>query len=175
MVGTVGKPLIRLGLQRFPLKVETIALASVAQLVRASSHKSKGDGFNPWSGHMPRLWVQSWSGRMQKALSTLRPFLSLSLCLSLSLTPPSSLSGIKKKCRDCTVNSFPTPVHANTTSNYQTPNDFNGLLCASQAHVHHLFCWCSKLDLRSYNDNVYGVPTLLHNILPIKLLICLRR
>ena len=34
-------------------------MASVAQLVGASSHKSKGHGFDSWSGHMPKLWV--WS------------------------------------------------------------------------------------------------------------------
>ena len=35
------------------------ALAGVAQLVRASSHKPKGHGLDSWSGHIPRLGVQS--------------------------------------------------------------------------------------------------------------------
>ena len=35
------------------------ALAGVAQLVGASSCEPKGRGFNPWSGHTPRLWVRS--------------------------------------------------------------------------------------------------------------------
>ena len=31
----------------------------VAELVGASSHASKGCRFDSWSGHIPRLWVQS--------------------------------------------------------------------------------------------------------------------
>ena len=54
------------------------ALAHVAQLIGASSHKQKGHGFNSQSEHMPRLWVQS-----------------LSLCLSLPFSAPLA-SGINK-------------------------------------------------------------------------------
>ena len=39
--------------------VSCLALASVAQLVGALSHEPEGCGFNPQSGHMPMLWVQS--------------------------------------------------------------------------------------------------------------------
>ena len=39
--------------------VESMALAGVAQLVRVSSHKPKGHRFDSWSGHLPRLQVQS--------------------------------------------------------------------------------------------------------------------
>ena len=42
-----------------PLKRFSSALASVAQLVKASSHKLKGHGFDYQSGHMPGLWVLS--------------------------------------------------------------------------------------------------------------------
>ena len=34
----------------------------VAQLVVALSHTPKVGEFNPWSGHIPRLWVHLWSG-----------------------------------------------------------------------------------------------------------------
>ena len=36
---------------------ESVALASVAQLVGALSSNPKGGGFHPWSEHMSRLWV----------------------------------------------------------------------------------------------------------------------
>ena len=36
-----------------------MALAGVAQLVGASSHRPKGHGFDSQSGHIPRLWVLS--------------------------------------------------------------------------------------------------------------------
>ena len=40
------------------LKWNNIALASVSQLILASSHIPKGWMFNSPSGHIPRLWVQ---------------------------------------------------------------------------------------------------------------------
>ena len=46
----------------YMLKSTIIALAGVAQLVGMTSHKSKGRKFDSQSGHMPGLWVQSWSG-----------------------------------------------------------------------------------------------------------------
>ena len=70
------------------------ALASVAQLVGASSHKPKGHRFNSKSGYVPRLWVWfpvkactgGWGG------ATNRCFFHIDVSLSLSLS--SSLSGI---------------------------------------------------------------------------------
>ena len=47
------------GMVKFLLNLVTVALASVAQLVGALSYTPKGWGFGFWSGHIPRLWVQS--------------------------------------------------------------------------------------------------------------------
>ena len=44
---------------RDPKELMQGALTGVAQLVGVSSCKSKGLGFNSWSGHMPKL--QIWS------------------------------------------------------------------------------------------------------------------
>ena len=66
----------------FPQKVKNGA-GRVAQLIGASSYTSKGCSFNPWSGHIPGLWV--WS-----------PMLLSHTDVSLSLSSPSSLSKINK-------------------------------------------------------------------------------
>ena len=44
--------------QNNKVKREKAALAAVAQLVGVSSCKLKGCGFDPRSGHIPRLWVR---------------------------------------------------------------------------------------------------------------------
>ena len=43
------------------------ALAGVPQLVGGSSCKPKGCRFNPWLGHIPRLWVRSCREAYKKA------------------------------------------------------------------------------------------------------------
>ena len=48
--------------KKIMLENDTRALAGVAQLVGALSHKPKGRQFNSQSGHMPRLWVPSLVG-----------------------------------------------------------------------------------------------------------------
>ena len=93
----------------------------VALLVGVSSCRAKGHGFNSWSGHMPRLWVQypiRLSTRRQPTdlllIDLLLPFLfsllllllfllllfslSLPLCLSLpgALSPWLSLKAMKR-------------------------------------------------------------------------------
>ena len=58
-----------------------ITLTNVAQLVGASSCKPRGHGFDSWSGHMPRLWVQSLVGackRDNQSVFLMSMFLSLS-------------------------------------------------------------------------------------------------
>ena len=76
------------------LKITQFALASVAQMVRASSHKPKCCASDSWSGHMPRFQVQSpvralpGQGRMRGNRSM---FLT-SAFFSLSLSLPSPLS-----------------------------------------------------------------------------------
>ena len=42
--------------------MEVPALAGEAQFVGASSHTPKGWGFDSWSGHIPKLQVQSSGG-----------------------------------------------------------------------------------------------------------------
>ena len=80
----------------------------VAPLVGVSSCRAKGHGFNSWSGHMPRLWVQypiRLSTRRQLtdllidlllpflfSLLLLLLFLLLLFSLSLALYLPGSLS-----------------------------------------------------------------------------------
>ena len=66
------------------------AAAGVAQLVGTLSRTPKGWGFDSWSGHIPKLWVQYLV--MVRMGGNQLMFLSLSLCLSL----PSSLSKINK-------------------------------------------------------------------------------
>ena len=45
--------------EEISLKSNSPALAGAAQLVAASSRAPKGRGLDPWSGHVPRLQVQS--------------------------------------------------------------------------------------------------------------------
>ena len=64
-----------------------IALARIIQLVGASFHTPKGWGFDSWSGHITRLWVQSpvgvhMGGKQSMPLS-LSPPLPLPIPLSL--------------------------------------------------------------------------------------------
>ena len=63
------------------------SLASVAQLVGASSHKPKVCRFDSHSGHMPGLQVQSQSGCMWEATNQCFSHTSMSLSLSLLLFP----------------------------------------------------------------------------------------
>ena len=76
------------------------ALAGVAQSVGALSHRRKGCGFNPWSVHKPRFWVQSL-GRVCTGRQPIDIYISLrSLSLSLSLSQQwkkCPLGRIKKK------------------------------------------------------------------------------
>ena len=65
-------------------------LASVAQLVGASSHKPNGGMFDFRSGHMPRLRFNPQSGHVPEGNQSM--FLSLSFSLFLSL--PLSLKAI---------------------------------------------------------------------------------
>ena len=66
-----------------------------SQLVGASLCEPKGYGFDSWSGHMPRLWVQSPVGVHAKgSWSVLLSHINVSLPLCLS--PPSPLSKISK-------------------------------------------------------------------------------
>ena len=63
------------------------ALASMAPLAGVSSSILKGRGVNFQLGHMPRLWVPSWSGCMQEATNQCFSLTSVFLFLSLSLLP----------------------------------------------------------------------------------------
>ena len=44
------------------LKSMSISTGQVAQLVGALSHTPKGCRFDPWSGHIPKLWLWSSVG-----------------------------------------------------------------------------------------------------------------
>ena len=61
------------------------ALAGVAQLVRASSYRPIGHGFDSWSGHILRLRAQYPVGAQARGNQSMSLSLSLSLLLSLSL------------------------------------------------------------------------------------------
>ena len=63
------------------LKSDNSPLA-VCLIVGASSHTPKSCGFDPGSGHIPRLWVRSWVWAC--AGDHWSMFLSLPLSLSLS-------------------------------------------------------------------------------------------
>ena len=73
------------------------ALASVAQLVRASFHKSKGYGFDSQSGHMPRSWVQT-PIRVHTRGDQLLFLSHIDVSLPLSLSLPSPLSKSISMC-----------------------------------------------------------------------------
>ena len=74
----------------FVYKEVSGALADVAQLVGALFCKLKGCGFDSWSGHMPRLWVQfpvgaHTRGNWSMLLSHIDVFLLFSLSAFISL------------------------------------------------------------------------------------------
>ena len=83
--------------------MHTQALAGVAQLVGASSHRLKGRRFDSWSGHTPRLQVWSQVGaraewqliNVSLAHQCFSP--PLSPCLSFSLKLASMSLGEDKK------------------------------------------------------------------------------
>ena len=92
---TTTKTLTRTSQLKFPRR----ALASVAQLLGASSRAADGCGFDSWSGHVPGLWVRSPVGSAMGGNQTM--FLSLSLALSPPLInilkiKKTSLPGIQK-------------------------------------------------------------------------------
>ena len=66
-------------LASLPLKDPCLALAGVVHMVRASSHKLKGHGFNSRSGHMLRLLVLSLVGVQTRGNRCFSPFVSPSL------------------------------------------------------------------------------------------------
>ena len=72
-------------------KKHRLTLASVSQLVGASSLTPKGCRFDSQSGHIPRFWVQSLVG-----VQMCNQSLSLSLSLSPFLSLLSSLLQINK-------------------------------------------------------------------------------
>ena len=56
-----------------------LPFTGVAPLLRASSRKLEGHRFDSQSGHMPGLWIQSQSGRMQEATNPCFPHIDVSL------------------------------------------------------------------------------------------------
>ena len=72
------------------LKIDSVGLAGVVQLVEALSHKPKGSGLVSWSGHITRLWVHS---PVRVCIRGNQPmFLShINVSLPLSLPPTPSL------------------------------------------------------------------------------------
>ena len=81
------------------------ALADVAQLVGVLSCGPNGRGFDPWSGPMPGLWVQSPVGEIVRSnqsmfLSHITVSFSLSLSLLLSLKSMKVSSGEDKIKRE---------------------------------------------------------------------------
>ena len=77
----------------------TCALASVAPLSGAASHRRKGRVFDSWAGHILRLWIRSWSRRqpIDVSLSHKCFFLPLSVPLSKSYEKKMSSGEDKKK------------------------------------------------------------------------------
>ena len=71
----------------YACKKHSLALAGVSQLVGALSHKPEGHRFDSRSGHMPRLWVWSWSGCIWEAINWFFSLTSMVLSFSFSLLP----------------------------------------------------------------------------------------
>ena len=65
----------------------------VAQLAEVLSHAPKGCWFNPQSEHIPKLWIWSPVGVHTNQCFSHR---CLSVCLSVSLPPPCSVSKINE-------------------------------------------------------------------------------
>ena len=80
-------------------KKREVGLGQVVQCTRESSCTLKGYGFDPQSGHLPRLWVQSQAGvytrgdnlRIKVSLKQMSLSLPVYLYLCLCLFPPPSL------------------------------------------------------------------------------------
>ena len=97
------------------------ALASVAQLVEASSHRPKGQEFNSQSGHVPGWWIQSQAGACTRGsrmvfLSHINVSLPLSLshqCFSPSLSPslPLTLKSISMSSGEDLKNAYEQKIH----------------------------------------------------------------
>ena len=84
--------------------MQTLSPGRVAQLSGAWSHAAKGWGFDSWSGHMPRLKVQSPVGaHIGGNQSVFLPHIDVSLCFSVSLSVSLSLLSVNIffnfKCR----------------------------------------------------------------------------
>ena len=77
-------------------KKECLALVGVAQLGGALSQGLKGHGFDSQSGHKPRLQVWSLVKEYEKATSQCFSFLSMPVCLSVSLSPHPLPYSLKK-------------------------------------------------------------------------------
>ena len=93
------------------LKILNLALASMAQLVGASSHKPKGHEFDSHSGHIPRLQVWPLVGVCERGspLMFLSPIdVSFpSLPLSLKSVGMSSGEDPKKKKLNLVIRAGP--------------------------------------------------------------------
>ena len=84
VVGNAMGQLSSFSLPTGAVKIALISLASVAQLVGVPSPNTpEGCRFNPQSGHIPRLWVQSPAGARSGGNQSM--FLS---CITVSLSPP---------------------------------------------------------------------------------------
>ena len=84
---------LRAGARILSGKMDSSALAGVAQLAGASSRRPKGCGFDFLSGHIPRLWVRSPVGVRTGGCTQLGCNLSMFLPMAfLPLPLPSSLS-----------------------------------------------------------------------------------
>ena len=71
-----------------------IALAGVAQMIRASSHKLKGHGFDSQSGHMPKVMgsISGWGAYKRQTIYVMLSQFSLSSLTSQSLNIGIALS-----------------------------------------------------------------------------------
>ena len=89
-------PIFNISLPPMHRSLETyvsIALTGVPRLVEVLSCTQKILGFDSWSGHMPKLWVLSLVGQVEKQLTVI--FLShINVSLSLSLSLPFPFSKI---------------------------------------------------------------------------------
>ena len=92
------------------MKIPPTALASVAQLVGASSHRLKVRGFNSQSAHTPRVWVGSLvrvRTRKQSMDVSLSVSVSLPLPLPLSLSKNNEKMSLGEKKRKENIPYFP--------------------------------------------------------------------
>ena len=141
------------------------SLASVAQFSGLLSYKLKGHGLDSWSGHMPKLWVQSWSGNIQEAthwcFSLTSMFLSLSPSHHLSLESMSMSLGKDKKMR-CILCVFLTLSYSFNSATFYFVLALIQPLGKCWSEWHSKEDWSLEITVRGYNQDSSGEVTQWH-------------